>query len=203
MPDTAPQTPPPRNSIAAVLRWLLVGAIGMTVLAIVGAHTPMRVRLLGLFSLVYGLAGGLFLGKVAGAFHLRRSGAALVASFLLIAAAEAGLTLESYRLWRAGQMARLERAAEEMRPLPTVPTSPPPPSGLPSLAQRQAAEVLLDAMRDDQVSFRRYLALRLTRRGDWPAPWPAVIWSLELLLGSAAGAWFARRIHGQSRDRPA
>ncbi|MGH7128997.1 MAG: hypothetical protein ACREJB_00275 [Planctomycetaceae bacterium] len=154
-----------------LLQWLLASSIVVTALAIAAAHVPGRFRLLGLFAVVFGLLCGRALAYLSRMLNLKRSRLVLLIAGLLIAAAEVGMTLESYRQF----------VAENERQLDA------------ELRRQNVPAALLPALRRDflaeRTSLSAYLTHRVSELGDWPMPWPAVLWSVEALLGVAAGTW--------------
>ena len=161
------------------LQWVAVCAIGLTALTLLSAHAPGRVRLLGLFAVVFGGVCGWGIGFAGHKFSMTRNGISLLIAGLLIAAAEISLTLESYRL-HVGALQTIYRDAgtEDFngKRKPFVPDSL-------LKDHRENRERILE----QKSQFTAYLAHRL-KRIEWTAsPWPVVFWIAELIVGTALG----------------
>jgi hypothetical protein len=161
-----------RNERGGLLAWLLLSVVAVSVLAIAAVHAPARMKLLGLFALLYGLLAGWLLGKAARATSRRLSKLQLVLSFLLIATGQCGVTTESHRLHRAAVMQQFERSPEAKLP---------------------RADKMRQLLREG-AHFSAYLQYRVSRLGAWPEPWPAVFWGFEVLVCGAAGTWLTARL---------
>jgi hypothetical protein len=118
----------------------------------------------------------------------------LALAALLIAAGEGGLMFESHRLYTAQLQRQFQKdptaaAAEQFlkQPLPADADA--------KLVrqQQQFREELarVERIRLEKLSFASFLNRRVAAAGSWPAPWPAVFWGGEVLLGAAGGAWLA------------
>jgi len=108
---------------------------------------------------------------------------------VLIAAAETGLTLESWRLY----VVELRKLYDPEAATEAVGGGQPfVPDSLLKQAREERQQVLVEKSR-----FAAYLQHRVKELGDWSAPWPVVFWLGELLLGTAAGVVVFR----QSADK--
>jgi hypothetical protein len=187
--------------------------VGLTALTLAAAHAPGRIRLLGLFAVAFGAVCGWGLARGAAYFAVTvmpvdsslkrkqrndnsRPSLALQASIMrlvivgvLIAAAETGLTLESWRLY----VVELRKLYDPEASTEAVGGGQPfVPDSLLKQAREERQQVLVEKSR-----FAAYLQHRVKELGDWSAPWPAVFWLGELLLGTAAGVVVFR----QSADK--
>jgi hypothetical protein len=169
------------------MQWLGVGLVGLTALVLAAAHAPGRIRLLGLFAIVFGGVCGWGLARIAGALRVnagRLVGLAIVG--VLVAAAETGLTLESWRLHVAER--RREYFEESVKTIPGP--------------LRESALEELRPIFEREARFPSYLQYRVKNLGDWESPWPVLFWTGELLLGTAAGIGaFAALGSGQKLNR--
>lgn len=175
------------------LQWVGIGLVGLTALVLAAAHTPGRIRLLGLFAVAFGCVCGWGLARVATALKVNagRLTAAIIAG-VLIAAAETGLTLESWRLY----VVELRQIYDPEASTEVVGKGQPfvPPSVL-KKAREDRQRVL-----EEKSRFATYVQHRVKNLGEWPSPWPIVFWAAEVLLGTAAGvaAFLASRGSGRS-----
>ena len=192
MADDSPDGP--RNSVSgrawALSRWLAAGAVFLTAWTLVCAHAPSRIKLIGLFALAYGLLAGLVLKHLARLAGLRPSWQLPALTFVLVAAGQVGLALESHRLYAAEVQRNIESDKSRAALALMLQTSEPPAD--------PESRALFDDMRQtlgapSQTRFADYLQHRLSSLGNWPAPWPEVIWCLEIAASAAAAAWLASR----------
>ncbi len=173
MSTASPDKPAARHyERAGLFGWLLLSVVAVSVLTIAAVHAPARVKLIGLFAVVYGLFAGWLLSKAVRVTTGHLSKLQLVLSFLLIAAGQCTVTVESYRLHKAAVMQRFEWSSEAKSP---------------------RADEMRQLLRQT-TSFSAYLQRRVSPLGVWPAPWPAVFWGVEVLLCGAAGAWLTARL---------
>jgi len=189
------------SAIRLVFEWLVIGLVGVTVLTLAGAHAPGRIKLIGLFAVVYGLAVGWGLGQLA---KLRRvpigKGVGWL-SLALIAAGQIGMAFQSYQLHVVqirrddqpdSKLIGLERFLQRQN----VPEDPEERARLEEIKQDiQRAAQSREQKLAELTSFSTYLRNRLAALGTWWSPWPAVFWAVEVLLSSMAGAWVAYRIN--------
>jgi hypothetical protein len=182
------------------LQWLLVAFFVVTPMALIWAHSPARIRLIGLFSLAFGVAAGWILGVTARFLTRPATQNVVLLSFVLIALGEVGWTLESYRIY----VGQLRQAYEQDVPRLITPElfKQQDVEGIEgvNVPQRlQAAGKLGRSIQEarheelnKQIGFPEYLQQRITPLVQWPTPFPELFWSCEILLGSLAGAWITR-----------
>src|SRR5262245_14226622 len=103
---TSPARPTRPGSIFA--QWFLGSCLGLTILALGAVHAPARIKLLGLFSIAFGMIAGLGMGSLAQSLGLDRSRTLVVVAFVSILAALVGVTVESHRLWAAEEWKAFE-----------------------------------------------------------------------------------------------
>lgn len=171
------------------LIWLAGGLIGTVAISLVAAHAPPRIRLIGLFSIVFGLAIGWSLSRLAEKLECRISQTDMgVVVVILSVAGLIGCTWETWRLEevrkpKSGNDAIVARMIEQMK-LQT------------SIGQARSVPNQLEMVPPPSSSlteFRRYLARRIRQLGEWSSPWPEAFWLLEICAGAAASVWIAIR----------
>ena len=164
-----------------VLKWLAAAALAIWGLSALAGLLPPRARLILLFPAGFGLLAGWSARVIAEESGVRRSRRAAGGVLLLVVAGLANVAWTAYR-----QSADAARTAAAANP-----------------QQSMALRVLESAMADDpelqqryqeerarlHPTFGDYLASRLLQIGHVAAPWPAVVWGSEVLLGSVAAAW--------------
>lgn len=167
----------------SILTWLTAAVVVLTALALAAAHAPSRIKLIGLFSVGYGLAAGVGLAMVARQTLQPPHRAAVWLAFPLIVGGELGLTWQSYRL----RVDAIERRSENA-------------TGLLLDRLEQQSDVPADVKSEfaraesDRASFEAFLGDRVAPLGDWAAPGPMAFWLIEVLAGGAAGAWLTSRM---------
>lgn len=108
---------PPRQAGKSDLRrtaqWLGICLVGVTVLALIATQVPERGRLIGLFSVVFGMLSGWGMGYVATECSLRRSLFAFASAGTMIATALVGVTYQQYREYCA-ELEKIYKAPPEI-----------------------------------------------------------------------------------------
>lgn len=183
-PSAATEEPTPMSS--GTLPWFVACLVSTTALSLIAAHVPGRVRLIGLFSIAFGLLVGLIVAQLAEMLkprHTRRYVAAFAAILTLV-----GLIGSTYEVNRLDALKRTPSSnellalqmAKQMKEQ-TAPSSEGQPNSFNSLSEE------LD------TSFRRHLARRVRQLGDWKSPWPELFWTAELITSAAASFWIVSR----------
>ena len=157
------------------LSWLVRAALVVLAISIAAAHAPIRVKLLGLFSIGAGGAMG-----AASAFFTKphpdrvpRRWLAIL--FLMAFSGLAGSTWLAFRSEAASQAKspQQQMAATMMKQM-----------------ERDSNGEIVPATSISAVDeFRWYLTRRVKQLGSWPSPWPELFWIAELLAGGVAAAW--------------
>ncbi len=173
--------------------WLGLGLISGLILIISAVHAPARIKLLGLFSIGFGLMLGSWLSFLAqkcfSDLHLTDHwrGKTLLAGALIVAAI-AGIGLESHRLWKRDLLRSRE---EDRRRVATMSLA-----GSQLLEQERATWERID--RDD-TRFSEFLKRR-TQTLQLGTVSSVSIWLLEILIGGVAGTWlFSRTVDRQEK----
>lgn len=174
----------PRESATTIVgrltTWLMLCVVALSVLMVAAAYVPSRLKLLGLFSIVLGLAAGWVIGQIARQCRMHYRRLLLPAALLMTVIALSGQIGESYRLWRNSERDRLTE-------------------------QSQAALIFDNPAFGETPrptgAFDDYLTLRFSplAKSSWSmlqlaAKWPRLLLGLEVLLGGLAGAFVAARL---------
>lgn len=177
-PSVMPSSTVAVASHSSLCFWFAACITGTTAVSLIAAHAPPRVRLIGLFSIAFGLVIGRMIVLLAEKLDADPSRSVLaVAAILLSMTGLIGATWESFRL-------------EETR--------------RPKTSKDAIAQLLIDQMRTDQtptgapkfetsqvIQFRRYLSGRLQQLGDWTSPWSEAFWIAELCAAAVASVWIS------------
>jgi hypothetical protein len=168
--------------------------VGLTLFTLLAVAMPARVKLLGLFPVVFAAILGYVFGRIAMLAGLRRRGVLVPLTMLIVVAGLVGYYGESYRRWQS----------ERERYYSDHLTSQ--PGGQQILQRLQGNMLSTDPLlREFDVQYRTlmlpsfadYLNQRLAslqiagRVIDVAPPWPLAFFVVELLLGTASGVWAA------------
>lgn len=166
-----PQTQPESGSI---FMFALAALIATAALALVAAHAPARIRLLGLYSLAFGLLNALIQTRLAAMLNVRVNSTVVALIALTTFAGLVGSFCQTVAL---------------------QPTIKPPDANFHPVAALVAARMGEAAPKDEIPMFgdrvHTYLIRRVSLLGDWSSPWPEVFWGGELLLGTAGAVCLA------------
>ncbi len=168
----------PISGGSSVLSWFCASIIAVTAISIAAAHAPPRIRLIGLFSIVFGLMVGwvvVWLASQLQAEPGRRF--AVVTAVLLSLCGLIGSTWQSSRLdelrsMQSGKDALAARLIKEF--------------------EQQDKQPVSDHQRRSEVTeFQKYLSRRLKNLGNWTTPWPECFWVSELIAAAIAAGWMS------------
>jgi len=169
--------------------WFWPGAVAISAgMAIAAAHAPARIRLLGVFSVVFGLILGWLLSRLAETVHhkiqtLQISWIGLCAATGLIGSVCHLVALQptsdpNLSKHVATILATRMQNENGIQPGDSLPEFKPPTFG---------------------NRLQRFLISRVQSVGAWPSPWPELFWGGEVLAGTAAAvamAWAMRSKEG-------
>jgi len=193
MNETAHREVPPPSPLSGKTTVALV-LVGLTLFTLLAAAMPARVKLLGLFPVVFAAILGYVFGRVAMLAGLRRRGVLVPLTMLIVIAGLAGYYGESYRRWQSERERYFSDHLTRQ------------PGGQQILQRLQANTLSTDPLLrefDEQYrslmkpSFADYINQRLAslqiagRVVEVRRPWPVAFFVAELLLGTAAGVWTA------------
>lgn len=201
MNETASRDAPPPSPLSGKAAVALV-LVCVTLFTLLAAAMPARVKLLGLFPVVFAAILGYVFGRVAMLAGLRRRGVLVPLTLLIVVAGLAGYYGESYRRWQSERERYFSDHLSRQ------------PGGQQILLRLQGNALSRDPLLREfdeqyrtllQPSFGDYLNQRLASLRlaghvvEVAPPWPVMFFVVELLLGTAAGIWTAivaaRRTH--------
>ena len=168
----------PNPGGSSVLIWFFACVIAVTGLSIAAAHAPPRIRLIGLFSITFGLVVGWGIARLASQLQVepgRRF--TVVIAVLLSLCGLIGSTWQTSRLdealsLKSGKDALAARLIKEF--------------------ERQDKQSGSDNQKRSEVSeFQKYLSRRLQKLGTWTSPWPECFWAVELIAAATAAGWMS------------
>jgi hypothetical protein len=172
---------------SAWIQWFFLAFLGTAILTVVAVHAPARIKLIGLFSIAFGMVVGFGLGILARSLGLTRNTASVMTIVGVIAAGLVGMTVESHRLWSAKEWDAFQKSPAGQMAMRTA-RSEQAPDDLKASVQES-----IDRQRES-LQFRSYLTRRISTTGNWKEPWPLIFWLAEIALASTAGSWAFCRI---------
>lgn len=189
--DPLPSEPAGEGHDTGSALWFWPGALAVSAgLAIAAAHAPARIRLLGVFSVVFGLILGRLLVHLAATLHQRLNipqiawvgvvtAAGLVGSVCHLVALQPIPAPPTLSHPVATILAARMQVENGIQPGDTIPEFKPVEYKPPTFGNR----------------VQIYLKSRVQNLGTWPSPWPELFWGAEVLAGTAAAvgiAWALR-----------
>lgn len=180
-------TRPESGSMLLFALGAIVVAAGLGLLA---AHAPARVRLLGLFSLGFGLLTGWLVAGLAARLHLRIGRVQLVIIALVTLVGLITSVCRTVMLQPVNPKAEAHPVAEMVEAQLRTPGQIDLPA---PQAPLLAGPTLQATPRPFADRLQTYLSRRVEMLGRWSAPWPELFWVLELVLGTTGAVWVASR----------
>jgi hypothetical protein len=162
------------------LGWLLPFLLAIVALTILCSHAPSRIRLIGLFSIAFGLIGGYisrFLASATGFQHRR------IIDAVTFAAIVAGLVAVSIRSHQ------LQIAAWNRDPQTALATAILSSGKSPENPEARAKLEEMKAALARSENFTAYLGRRVSALGTWKSPWIELFWGAEILVAATVGAF--------------
>jgi hypothetical protein len=178
----------------------VAGMIELAALSAIAAHLPPRVRLLGLFAIAVGLAGGAALGGTARLSSASLAKGSLIVAALLLFASQVAVSLETWRIGRAPLLKQFQQDTELIEAIRQQREFLGQAADRFTPSENPLQQAIRDSDRRRQeestkaVGFPRFLEARVSALGDWPPPWPLVYWLTEMSLSTLAGVWLASRV---------
>ena len=173
-------TTPSEASATRFPSWLAASIAGLTLLAVAASYAPLKLRLIGLFAIGFGLVAGAVAGRLAARLGVRPCKFAVTCAGLLTALTLAGSTLLTWQM-----------QSRELRELHSAPAPPIPGAEEYPVQQELQEQATAERERvlDQRTRFSTFLQQRLAAFSTLTEPWPAVVWACELALAAVAGAW--------------
>lgn len=202
-----------------ILEWLILSLVGLAALVLASAHVPHTMRKLVLLPAALGaVAGGLL--AAAGRFSgIPQSRGILVSAGVLIFAVEAIAPLIHWKAQaavlrahyaeeaksREAEVRKNDLMALDIRSRVESTTPPDDPEEREKYdrlvreirnadASRKNRKEEIALKEKESLGLSAYLANRIRALGEWPEPWPAQFWGIEMALGVALGLAVFRRV---------
>lgn len=173
------------NAVPRFLIWMLTSLMAGTALALALAYAPPPMRRLGLTYSIYGIAGGLLIGRLAREFQVRRSVWLPVIGVASLVIGGTQLAWSSFQQLRAARDAELADNPEQLAILKMLEKISEKDEAIAANYEERRKEL--------RPNFEEYLRFRYSPLGDFRAPWPELFWGLELSVAAALGGWMVWR----------
>jgi hypothetical protein len=189
VPEQPAAAPAQRNGWFSWLVLLVLGAAAISLLAV---YLPSRVKMLGLFAVGHGLLAGWLAAWLAQAFRLRMTNWAVACAtvFVVIAAGQIGMAVESYRVYRTAEERALAANPKRAAVLQMLQSVKLPDD---ATSEKSVADVR-KTIGASGATFAEYLQYRVSQIGIQSRRLATVFWVVEVVLGGAAGTWIFRRL---------
>lgn len=195
----------PARQSERFVEWLAIAAVGLAAFTLAAPYAPARMKLLGLFAVVCGLLAGWGVGTLARVLDVGRNRGSVTIAVVLIVGGQAGLALQSWRLYAAQLEATYQ--AEVDLPLALPQGDGDGGASFDLEGTFRAGDELRSSLREERrrelaekAGFPSFLKHRVSPLGDWASPWPEVFFGIELLLAAAVGTWVFRRTSRSSGE---
>lgn len=192
---TPSESEPASPGIRGTVAWLALGAAGVTLLAIIAAHAPERIKLFGLFPAAVGCLAGWGLGRLARELHVPLSRVLIALAWCLVAGGQIAGSGLAHRRWaeRIGKTIQTDPLSEFSRQILATEGADDDPETRALREQLRENHRRGEQLRRERIGFPRFLRDRLSKSilENLPDPFPALLWGGEVLLAATAGAWVA------------
>jgi|GEM_PF-1827325 len=174
--------------------WVAGCLLSAAVLSVTAAYAPTVMKRLILFPLVYGVACGFVFHWLLHELELRWSRLVLALALVIGCLGTVNVGILSFHQF---QRARHEQARQNPKDLEMLETI--------RQASQNDSELQAEYAKELQYytpGFREYLQHRVSILGNWPEPWPALFWGLEVVLAGCGTAGMMQRLE-RNRNRTA
>ena len=172
-----------------LITWLLIATLVVVAVSSALGAGPERIRALLLFPLAFGALVGSALAISARESGVRSRWLVSVLSCVLVCGGLLVVAREAY-----GELVALarERVREDSTRLLGLRMLEDQAAGDPTFVKQY-----LELRMAVEPKFDDYLMGRVSALGIWRSPWPALVWGIEVFLGTVAGGWLSWRIMGR------
>jgi hypothetical protein len=156
--------------------FVIAASIATVALALVAAHAPGRIRLLGLYSIAFGLLLAWIQIRLAAFLQIKVTSSVIAIIGLLTLA---GLVTSACQ-------------TVALQPQPKVDDNFHPVAALVAAQlEKESPGTEKEVAPSFPERFQSYLVRRVDQFGNWSSPWPEVMWACEVFLGTGAAIFLA------------
>lgn len=198
-PTAAAQTEP-QGTRTGFLSWLIISLVLMTALSLLAVHLPERLKLILVYTVVYGLIAGAMLGTLAVKSGLSVTRGLLSIIVLLTISGQCLVLYLSHQRYQAATQRQFKMDQTALVIDRMFATGEPPED--PQLRaeydrvrkQFEAAKQERQEKEQRLLEISSYLEHRISPVAKLNPPWPLLFWLLELTLCSVAAVWAGRQV---------
>ncbi|HWL09338.1 MAG TPA: hypothetical protein VNQ76_13100 [Planctomicrobium sp.] len=170
--------------------WICSGILAAGVLSVTAAYAPAGMKRILIFYIIYGGACGFVLNWLAGEILTGQTRFLSLSVALICFAGAVNLGFLSFRHFEQGRQQLARERPKDIEILESLRVA----TGQDPDAQKEYEKEL----RRYYPRFDDYLRHRVSNLGNWPSPWPEVLWGIELLLSAIAGGVTFSKLRGRS-----
>lgn len=190
----------PTSSWSGYIQWFCIGLILITALSILAVHLPERLKLLLVFSVIYGLIAGGVLTTMAVKRGVPVKHSLIVSILCLTIFGQSLVLYLSHQRYKEATLQQfkmdkttfvLDRMLAKGEP-PSDPESRKQYDEV--LKQFQAAKQDRQDKEQQLLAISSYLQHRISGIATLQAPWPQLFWLLELVLCCLSAVWASHQV---------
>ncbi|WP_145230118.1 hypothetical protein [Gimesia algae] len=200
MDQPAVSQPEPTSARSGFIQWFCIGLVLVTALSILAVHLPERLKLLLVFSVVYGLITGAVLTTLAFKLGVSVKRSLLVAILCLTVFGQSLVLYLSHQRYKEAilQQFKMDKTSLMLEyTLTKVEPSSDPESRKQYdllLAQIQEAKQERQDKEQQLPLISSYMQHRISPIARLETPWPQLFWLLELVLCCLAAVWASLQV---------
>lgn len=189
-----------QGSRTGFLPWLIISLVLMTALSLLAVHLPERLKLILVYTVVYGLIAGGMLGTLAVKSGLSVTRGLLSVIVLLTISGQCLVLYLSHQRYQAAtrqqfKMDQTSLVVDRMFATGEPPEDPELRKDYDQLLEQfQAAKKERQEKEQRLLELSSYLEHRISPVAKLNPPWPLLFWLLELMLCSVAAVWAGRQV---------
>ncbi|MCA9007225.1 MAG: hypothetical protein KDA70_18285 [Planctomycetaceae bacterium] len=195
MDQSAESQPELTSSWSGYIQWFCIGLVLITALSILAVHLPERLKLLLVFSVVYGMIAGALLTTLAFKLGLSVKRSLLVAILCLTVFGQSLVLYLSHQRYKEATLQQFKMDKTSLMLEHTLAKGEPPadPASRKQheefLKQFEAAKQERRDKEQQLLAISSYLQHRISSIARLETPWPQMFWLIELVLCCVAAIW--------------
>ncbi|HCO26273.1 MAG: hypothetical protein CME31_12215 [Gimesia sp.] len=200
MDQPAVSQPEPTSSWSGFIQWFCIGLVLIMALSILAVHLPERLKLLLVYSVVYGMIVGAALTTLAFKLGLSLKWSLLVAILCLTVFGQSLVLYLSHQRYKEATLQQFKMDKTSLMLEHTLAKGEPPSD---PEARKQHEEFIKQfesakqERRDKEqqlLEISSYLQHRISPVARLETPWPQLFWFIELILCCVAAIWASLQV---------
>lgn len=200
MDQPAVSQPEPTSAWSGFIQWFCIGLVLITALSILAVHLPERLKLLLVFSVVYGMTAGAVLTTLAFKLGLSVKRSLLVAILCLTVFGQSLVLYLSHQRYKEATLQQFKMDKTSLMLEHTLAKGE-PPSDPESRKQHEEFLKQFESAKQERrdkeqqlLAISSYLQHRISPVARLKTPWPQLFWLLELVLCCLAALWASSQV---------